>query len=301
VMGQRYNIGYWPWELSRWPKAWQPLLALVDEVWASSQFIEQGVAAAIGSHPGPKLRRIPLPLQPLEPLTPVEKHYWRRRYDLPQEKPLVICSFDGRSSYARKNPWAAIAAFLEAFPAADPTELSPHLVIKTMHGGLDPGQWQRLEALAQGDPRIHIIDAVLPREHLLGLYGCCNVLLSLHRAEGYGRVLAEALLLGLHVVATDYSGNRDFCLGPLVHPVPYTLTPVAAGDYPHSNGQQWAEPDHAQAVQQLRGAVGASSSGGAEPTSYSLLFSARACGQRYHQRLQQIAAGRNGTRALRWA
>jgi glycosyltransferase involved in cell wall biosynthesis len=300
VMEQRYNIGYWPWELSRWPKAWQPLLALVDEVWASSRFIEQGLAAAIGSRPGPQLRRLPLPLQPLEPLTPVEKHYWRRRYGLPQDRPLVICSFDGRSSYARKNPWAAIAAFLEACPATDPAEQSPHLVIKTMHGGLDPEHWQRLEALAQRDQRLHIIDAVLPREHLLGLYGSCDVLLSLHRSEGYGRVLAEALLLGLHVVATDYSGNRDFCLGPLVHPVPYTLVPVGPGEYPHGDGQQWAEPDHAQAVQQLRTALTHGSSDGSASDSYALLFSARGCGQRYHQRLQHITASRNSTQPLRW-
>jgi glycosyltransferase involved in cell wall biosynthesis len=147
---------------------------------------------------------------------------------------------------------------------------------------------------------LHIIDAVLPREHLLGLYGCCDVVLSLHRAEGYGRVLAEALVLGLKVVATDYSGNRDFCLGPQVYPVSYTLKPVGKGDYIYPENQHWAEPDHGHAVQQLQAALAELGEAQSPTHTYALLFSARACGQRYHQRLQQLAGASGTAQNLRW-
>ena len=60
---------------------------------------------------------------------------------------------------------------------------------------------------------------ILPPDKLLALYGCCDVFLSLHRLEGFGRGMAEALQLGVDVIATAYGGNTDFCTGPLAHPL----------------------------------------------------------------------------------
>jgi glycosyltransferase involved in cell wall biosynthesis len=292
VFQEHYTIGYWPWELSRWPQVWQPLLGLADEVWASSAHTHGALQTALGERNMPKLQQFPLPLEHLEPLSAEERRHWRQTFELPAAAPLVVCSFDGRSSYGRKNPWGAIDAFQQALPL----DSEARLVIKTMHAGLAEQQWQQLQARVQADPRLLLIDAVLPREPLLGLYGCCDVLLSLHRAEGYGRVLAEALLLGLDVIATGYGGNSDFCIGPLAHPVDFTLLPVLPDDYPHAEGQVWAEPDQAQASALLQSVLAQRAADpnrcfGKSP-AYRPLFSPKAIGQRYAKRLQQIWSNR---------
>ena len=92
----------------------------------------------------------------------------------------------------------------------------------------------------------------LTRYQLLQLYGCCDGFLSLHRAEGFGRGMAEAFQLGLDVVATNWSGNTDFCKGRLAHPIPYELEPVTPGAYPHWPDQVWAEPNIKAAAEALR-------------------------------------------------
>jgi len=292
VFQNRCTIGYWPWELSRWPQLWQPLLVLVDEVWASSAHTHAALQAALGSRTTPRLQQFPLPLEHMEPLSEEERRHWRRTFELPATAPLVICSFDGRSSYARKNPWGAIQAVQQALPP----DSEARLVIKTMHAGLAEHHWQQLQTIVQADPRLLLIDAVLPREQLLGLYGCCDVLVSLHRAEGYGRVLAEALLLGLDVIATGYSGNVDFCMGPLAHPVGYTLVPVLPDEYPHAEGQVWADPDQTQASALLQAVLAERAADPSrrfhQSSAYRPLFSPEAIGQRYAQRLQQIWSNR---------
>lgn len=288
LLQERWNIGYWPWELSRWPQPWQPLLPMVDEIWSSSRHTQAAISQACGGRERPRQRHIPLPLADLTPLSSKARHQWRHQFNLPLELPLVICSFDGRSSYWRKNPWASVDAFQQAFPIDQAPEI--RLVIKTMHAGLKGDQWQQLQSRAQADPRLVLIDGILPRQELIGLYGCCDVLLSLHRAEGYGRNLAEALLLGLEVVATNYSGNTDFCIGPNAHPVPFELVPVQEGEYPHHAGQLWAEPNVEAASEIIRRVVKdlPSKAGGSSTQAYRQLFSAAAIGRRYQERLQEI-------------
>ena len=302
IFKERYCIGYWPWELSNWPDAWQPLLALVDGIWASSRHTQKAIQTALIGRDQPTLHRLPLPLQPLQPLSAAERQRWRLYFKLPAEATLIICSFDGRSSYARKNPWGAIDAFQQAFN--DTT--SVRLVIKTMHGGLRDQHWEDLQNRAAEDSRLQLIDAVLDRDELLGLYGCCDVLISLHRAEGYGRVLAEALVMGLDVVATDYSGNTDFCIGPQAHPVWYSKVAVLPDEYPHSRKQQWAEPDINHAQQLLREAAKRRShhvliNNSLETTAYQQLFSHVAIGQSYRDHLLNLWGKRNNPHfKLRW-
>lgn len=245
VFSERFNIGYWPWELSKWPYAWRPLFGLVDEVWASSRFTHHGLSKALTHTQSTKLSYMPLGVNLMKPLSRQEKIKARCTFGLSRESFLVICSFDGRSSFFRKNPWGAINAFQKAFPTDRDT--SVELIIKTMHATVDQTEWNKLQNTVEADSRIKLIDKKLSREKIIELYGCCDILLSLHRAEGFGRILAESLLLGLHVVATNYSGNTDFCKGRNAHPIDYDLTAVGEGEYIHSNNQYWAEPsvDHA--------------------------------------------------------
>ena len=87
------------------------------------------------------------------------------------------------------------------------------LVIKTHKPEHPHRGWEVLKTLCGLDERIKLIETTLNRQELLQLYGCCDSFISLHRAEGFGRGLAEAFQLGLDVVATDWSGNTDFCHG----------------------------------------------------------------------------------------
>lgn len=250
IFTERYNIGYWPWELDNWPEPWKPLFGLVDEVWASSRHTYRSIQKELNHRNQPRLSYCPLGISPIAPLTSEQKAKARNQNGLPSETLLSICSFDGRSSFHRKNPWGTINAFLEAFPKNDRADVG--LVIKTIHADVDPNEWKKLKTLIEQDERIHLLDAALDREELIQLYGCCDVLISLHRAEGFGRILAECLLLGLDVVATNYSGNTDFCKGMHAHPVDYEITPVPNRAYPYYQNQTWAEPNHSHAAEILR-------------------------------------------------
>jgi hypothetical protein len=163
--------------------------------------------------------------------------------------------FDLKSTAIRKNPMGALEAFQLAFPlpnlpASFGHEINDHplsnqvaLMIKAFPPQGESAEWHWLQLRAAEDPRIHLIAANLERDELLYLYGCCDAFLSLHRSEGFGRGMAEALQLGLDVIATDYGGNTDFCTGPLSHHVRYREVPIPRGAYPCADGHRWAEPD----------------------------------------------------------
>ena len=132
----------------------------------------------------------------------------------------------------------------------------------------------------------------LTRYQLRQLYGCCDGFLSLHRAEGFGRGMAEAFQLGLDVVATNWSGNTDFCKGPLAHLIPYELVPVTPGAYPHWPGQVWAEPNIKAAAEALRNIDRRRRQEGLPAVEisagYRQQFSAATCGARYRKRLEEL-------------
>ena len=124
------------------------------------------------------------------------------------------------------------------------------MLIKTFHPQCFCAEWEWLHARAAEDPRITLIAESLPRDDLLSLYGCCDVFLSLHRSEGFGRGIAEALQMGLDVIATDFGGT-DFCTGPLTHPVGGG-SPYSSGSYKYADGHSWAEPDVDHAAELCR-------------------------------------------------
>ena len=114
IFSERYNIGYWPWELGNWPEPWNHLFGLVDEIWASSRHTYQSIQQELNYRSHPKLS-YSLGNQPHYSAHLEQKAKARNKHGLPREAVLMICSFDGRSSFFRKNPWGAINAFLEAF------------------------------------------------------------------------------------------------------------------------------------------------------------------------------------------
>ena len=294
VLPGRYVIGYWPWELPRWPRSWLPALRHVDEIWVSSNHI----AEALQPHTNKPLKVMPLcvesPGVPIQPLTCQERQQARQHFGLNPDATLFCFSFDLNSWIERKNPWGCIHAFQQAFPPAlvGGKRTDVGLVIKT-HKPQHPNRdWEALKTLCALDARIQLIETTLERQQLLQLYGCCDGFLSLHRAEGFGRGLAEAFQLGLDVVATHWSGNTDFCHGPLAHPISTNLIPVPPGAYPHWPDQHWADPDLDQAAMALRTIATRRQQHGppepAESESYRHQFSARSCGTQYRQRLETV-------------
>jgi hypothetical protein len=188
----------------------------------------------------------------------------RARHDLPADVVLFGYGFDLSSSANRKNPMGALEAFQLAFPLPElpasfgrentwhPLSNQVALMIKTFPPRGHSPEWHWLQLRAAEDPRIHLVVASLERDELLALYGSCDVFLSLHRSEGFGRGMAEALQLGLDVISTAYGGNSDFITGPLAHPVRFQSVPIPRGAYPYAEGHHWAEPDlkHAAALMQ---------------------------------------------------
>ncbi|GEM_PF-760352 len=312
---ERWCIGYCPWELSRWPGPWRPLLGLVDELWASSQHtaaaMQEGLAAPnrAAVDPMPLVQQLPLPvsleagMQP--PLPRARRQAIRRRHQLPSDAVLFTFSFDLNSSIHRKNPLVALRSFQRAFPADHPLADRVALLIKTHPPARPSPEWQRLKQEAAADPRLHTLETTLPRLELLELYAACDAFVSLHRAEGFGRGLAEALLLGLDVIATDHGGNTDFCTGPLAHPVRHQLIPVLNGEYVYHRGQTWAQASSSHAAELMQQvAQRRLEQGPPSPelvATYRERFDPAVCGVRYRQRLEALWAQRDqlGER-LRW-
>lgn len=227
---KRYNIGYWPWEISHWPGQWVHLFSLVDEVWSSSEYTRDSISL--------KSPVMVLYMPMAVEISPVRR---KTRYDfsLPKEKFLFYFSYDFRSSSSRKNPMACVQAFTRAFPESDDVAL----VIKTLIPTDFNEQWEELKSLVSNDRRIYLISQSLMRSDLLDLYAVCDCFISLHRAEGFARNIAEAMLLKKPVIVTDYSGNCTFTNKKNSIAVSYTPSEINPGDYPHVNNGTWADPD----------------------------------------------------------
>ena len=278
----RRNIGYWPWELPAWPASLADAYGLVDELWLSSTYTRDAFAA---SSP------VPTFLAPMavavDRLTPVP----RSRFGLPEDRFLFLYVFDWNSYPARKNPMAAINAFRRAFPSGG--ELVG-LVLKTMNARPEDPRWQLLLAAAAADRRIAVLAETLDRGEALGLFAACDAYVSPHRAEGFGRTLAEAMLLGRPVIATAHSGNADFLTPDTGFPVAYRLVPVAPGDYPFGEGLLWAEPDLESLAKNMRLAADQPALARRRALAGRDLIAARhdprTVGTAYLGRLQEIAA-----------
>jgi len=241
----RYNVAAWHWELSRFPEAWLPALEGVDELWASSRFIRDALA---------ERAKVPVVWMP----HPVEVGC-RAPADtvdlgLPAGHFLFLAFLDFTSFVARKNPYGAIRAFRTAFPPGTATGVG--LVIKANGATARPAEARAFLASPElRDPRIIVVNEVLDRRRLIGLLKRCGCFVSLHRSEGFGRGIAEALLLEKPVIVTAYSGNMDFTNPRTACLVDYRLVDVGPDEYPHAAGQRWADPDLGQAAEYMRRAV----------------------------------------------
>jgi len=227
----RHTIGCWPWELPRWPDLWRHAYDMLDELWAASRYTYDAYA-----------KDCPKPVRHIPSAVAVEPTARRSRggFGLASGRFTFLFYFDFLSSLARKNPFACFEAFRIAFPHGNEAVA---LVIKAMNVPARDPLWQRLLDETAPDPRVTIITETLDRGAVLDLCRACDCFVSLHRAEGFGRSLAEAMMLGKPVIATGYSGNMDFTVPGTAALVDHRLRPVGEGEYPFGDGQSWAEPD----------------------------------------------------------
>lgn len=276
IFSGHYNIGYWPWELEAWPAAWLKYIELVDEIWVSSRYIYDAVA-----HTSKK----PVMIMPLSVTVPTSVQASREDFGLPSTAFLFVFVFDLGSSSYRKNPWSCLEAFWTAFPPSlySPSEVG--LVIK-VHAPKVPDQiWDNVKSAAGGDERIFIIEETYTRERLCQLYRSCDCFLSFHRAEGYGRNVAEALQLGLHVIATGHSGNMEFCNAENTIFPRHTFEPVKEGEYAYALGR-WAEIDVHDAAQKMKNLFFEGVKTNTNVSQFA--FSLSKCKERYKNRLEFI-------------
>lgn len=277
-----HNIVYPAWELAAYPQPWARELERFDEVWAPSAFIRDAIAPAV---------RRPVLHMPLAVDLKLSGFLGRRWFAIPEDAFVVLFFFDAASFADRKNPAGVLSAFERLVHRRPEARL--HAVIKFRGAFSDEAARRaledRLDALSD---RVQAIDADLSDNEIKNLVRNADVFVSLHRAEGFGRGMAEAMALGRPAVATGYSGNLDFMTPETSRLVDYALVPVPPGAYPHGEGQVWAEPspDHAADLIEalLDDPAGARDLGRRAQRHIRTHFSARAVGLRYAERLDAI-------------
>ena len=235
-----YNIGYWFWELENFPKKWQYATHIVDEIWVATDYV---ASAMIKS--GKKVVKIPFPLEFDMPIDVINKEF----FGIDRNKFTFLFSYDFLSSIDRKNPQGVINAFQQAFPKHDD---SVRLIIKTMNAPTHVKEFERILSSVNHDPRIEIRDCYLTQAEMRGLIRSSDCYVSLHRAEGLGLGLAEAMYMGKPTIATAYSGNLEFMNSSNSILVPYRLVPIVQGQYPNGEGELWAEPNIDEAALAMR-------------------------------------------------
>jgi glycosyltransferase involved in cell wall biosynthesis len=235
---QKYNIGVWWWELPDFPKEWRQYFTYFNELWVGSVYTYESVS-----------RHSPIPVFKIPPVVQVQlPHAYQKKYfGLADNEFIFLFVFDFLSLFERKNPLAVVEAFKKAFSPDEPVRL----VLKCINGEHDSINFKRLKD-AVGDARITIIESYLSKDEKNGLINACNCYVSLHRSEGFGLTLAEAMFLEKPAIATGWSGNMDFMTVNNSYPVEYELTSIKADYGPYKQGQTWAEPSIQHAAQLMR-------------------------------------------------
>jgi glycosyltransferase involved in cell wall biosynthesis len=275
-----YRIAYWAWELDAIPEEWVDLTPLLDCIWAPTQFVADAFR-----------KRMPLPVHEVLPgvelgeIEPVAK----AELGIPPGNYVFVFMFDMCSQMVRKNPLGVIEAFRRAFGRGEKATL----VIKVSRGRSHPQEFAQLEEAAR-DAGVILVDEVLSRARAYGFIEMCDCFVSLHRAEGFGLCLAEAMLMGKPAIATNYSGNLAF-----MHPensllVDYELTEIAADNPIYPAGNHWAEPSIEHAAAQMRYCfdhrAAAAELGARGRDEVKQKLSLKAAGQRMSEQLANVSA-----------
>lgn len=233
-----YNIAFWLWELEEFPESWKKSLALVDEIWTPSEFTSRCIR---------KVTQKPVFTIPYCVTAPAKEEYDRVYFNLPKDKFLFLVMYDTNSTMARKNPLGAIESFKKAF---SPQDEGVGLVLK-----MNNPRKEDIEALKSslGEYRnIYYINKTMEKAEVNSLIRCVDVFVSLHRAEGFGLVMAEAMLNETPCIATDWSSNTEFMNKDVACMVDYTMTTLKKTQEPYKKGSRWADANTDTAAKYMK-------------------------------------------------
>lgn len=241
-----HKVGLWAWELEVYPSYFQDAAELVDEIWTISNFITNNLSKITPK----KVSTFPIGMDYFfsvpgaDPLSPLSDK-------IRAIPPYFLFNFDYMSVFERKNPTAAVDAFRDAF-GDDPERA---LVLKTNNSWLDPERAEYLRYFVRNMGNVHLIEDSMTWQEIRFLFERSLGYISLHRSEGFGLGMAEAMSIGKPVIGTAYSGNLDFMTESnsiLIGFSSLALKPEAGQYFLPTT---WAEPDINEASKALRSVV----------------------------------------------
>jgi glycosyltransferase involved in cell wall biosynthesis len=224
------TVGLWAWEVEAFPRWMAGSATMVDEVWVYSHHVANAVAPVCS-----------VPVHVFAPPVTVPDQIVeidRAAVGLTDDFTFLFC-FDFASGFERKNPIGVVNAFRRAFAP----DAGPRLVVKSVNGSSAPLASARLKAAVGDRSDIVLRDGYEPAVRQLALTAACDCYVSLHRAEGYGITLTEAMAAARPVIATAYSGNLEYMTAESAVLIPYELDRIPFGCDPYPPSAVWAEPD----------------------------------------------------------
>ena len=284
----RYVIGQWFWELEEAPPWFGSAFAFVDELWAPTRFIETMLRKHAPS--GVQVKYMPLPVVMPE----VDTELTRARFGL-DDRYMFLFAFDFMSVMKRKNPLGLIEAFCSAFADSQ----GPMLVIKTINGDKRMAERNMLHDAVRKRSDIVLIDEYFTKVETSTLTSLTDCYVSLHRSEGLGLTISEAMTLGRPVIATGYSGNLDFLSDANSFIVPGSRVKVGHGAEGYSPEAMWMEPNVTEAAKCLRyvyeNQAEAAQKGLRGQADILRTFDIASCGAIMKGRLEQIWRSQRGS------
>jgi glycosyltransferase involved in cell wall biosynthesis len=237
----RRTAGLWFWEVSQFPEMWMRSFDDLDEVWVASEFVAEALRPVTAKPV--RTIRVPVTPGPAAEMT-------RAELGMP-EGFCFLFIFDYRSVFRRKNPLGLVEAFTKAFKPGE----GPSLVLKSVAGDEFSAERAQLAAAIVDRPEIHLVEETVSVEAKNAMIASCDCYVSLHRSEGLGLTMAEAMYFGRPVIATGYSGNLDFMTAENSYLVPQSAATIGPDAEPYPPDGQWAEPDLNFAARVMRAIV----------------------------------------------
>jgi len=279
LVEKSYHIAYWAWELETMPEGWRPALDEADEIWVPSEFVRR----AIASETTKPVVCIPHCVAP-NPVESLDRDYFR----LPKDSFIFLAMYDTRSIAERKNPKAALHAFIATFGADDDRAT---LVLKVNNATADA--LRELDEAIGNHQNIIVLKEDHSKSEIDSLINAVDCFVSLHRSEGFGLGPAEAMSLGKSVILTNWSGSTDYTHADHCLPIDYQLITLEQDYGPYLKGQRWAEPSVEEASAAMRKLVNepafADEIGKKAQAFIDAEFSPRAVGEKMKSRLSEIS------------